>query len=153
MPLKLTANLLQDRYSWTESHYLLNFSSVPSVGVGPTPLDAVVGSYSTLRTATLGNFAVVDSIRVSEVPANRLVEDFFTTSSVSPPVWPADPTNDVYSSDRAYSAVLVRMLGSIGDKNWYFAGVPDSTIQTVPSNRRGIALGGSPGWLGGSPRS
>jgi len=148
MPLKLTANLLQDRYSWTESHYLLNFSALPPVGiVGPTPLDAVVGSYSTLRTATLGNYAVVDSIRVSEVPANRLVADYFTTYSVSPPVWPADPTGDVYSSDRAYSAVLVRMLGSIGNKNWFLAGVPDSTIQTGPLNRRGISLGGSPGWL------
>ena len=96
MPLKLTMFMGQDKYSWSETHYAPNNSSFGSLNLAALALIE-------LRAQCLGTMPTFWEARMSEVPANRVVEDVNISGGGISGVWPADPTNLVYDSERAYS--------------------------------------------------
>ncbi len=124
--VKVTMFMQQGKYTWSEAHYLLNYFDFPS---------ALAPAYGmcTLRAKCLGNNAALVGCRLSLAPSNRQVYDLNPQVWPAHGSWPSDPGGGNYSSDLAYSALLVKVLGVTSSKNLYFAGVPDNVILTDPS--------------------
>lgn len=133
MTVKATIFMGQDKYSWSEAHYFLPTNDFLAAE-GPTL------SLVEARARCLGRNAQVLGARLSHVPANRQVKDADISGGGISGTWPADPTNLLYDSDRAYSSLLIRMESATGSKNMYLAGVPDGVIQTVPGDRDGFIV-------------
>lgn len=143
MTVKATFFFTQNRYSWSESHYLTS-TSIPAAA------ESAALTYSTLRTRILGDYARMTGIRISHVdPATRQVFDVDPALFSVFPVWPPDVPQGTYSSDIATTSVLTRMVGaSGGSKNWYIAGCPDVTVETGPNATGNLVQGAPPGWIG-----
>lgn len=132
-PVKVTMFMSQGRYTWSEAHYLLNFFDLVSA-------QAMAYQMANLRALCLGNNAAMVGVRLGLTPSNRQVVDLnpaiFTTSGI----WPADPSGGNYSSDQPYSALLIKVPGTISSKNLYFAGIPDNVVLTSPGFPSGVDM-------------
>lgn len=142
MTVKATFFFQQNRYSWSEAHYLTQYTA-------PADAQNPCIAYANLRTPILGDYAIMVGIRISHVdPATREVFDVDPALFSVAPVWPPDVPPGTYSSDIATTSVLTRMTGAAGgSKNWYVAGCPDVTIETGPTAKLDIVSGSPPGWL------
>lgn len=139
MSLKLTVFFGLDNYSWSEAIYL-------TTGVSPADGVPAAVKYLNARSGLLGTYVTILSARISTFPANRFVADvdpslYYHSTNYSPPP-DNDPTE--FSSDRAYSSLLLRMTGAPYVKRTYLAGIPDSVIGEGPSFVGGYAGDNSP---------
>lgn len=138
MTIKATFHFLSARYTPSETHYN-NLFSTPGLAI-----PACV-AYAALRVPCLGNFAGLIAITISTVPASRLVDSVDSSLWAAAPTWPADPTGDVYSADRPYSSLLVRMAGGGSIRNWWMALCPDALLQTPgQGNAPGVSFASAP---------
>lgn len=138
MPIKVTLFMSAENYSWSEAHYLLTASQFALAQ--PTAIQL-----ANLRAALLGEYATMTTVRMSMVPANRIVQDVpssmfnkgngngFTAALIGQT-----------SSDQPYSALLCRLGSAVGSKNLYISGIPDDVIIVDPAYPSGY----DPGWEG-----
>jgi hypothetical protein len=125
--IKVTLELLQERRAWTEAHYAITAATFADAAAPATNLGI-------LRAACCGNKATLTGIRLSEVPANRVVDDVPFPGPYGG-TWPSDPTNLVYDSAFGNMALLFSMTGLIASataappKHLYLAGLPVETFQ------------------------
>jgi hypothetical protein len=132
--IKVTLFMVQGKFSWSETHYLIN---IPDFVDAIPPATVLAG----LRAALLGNNAALVQVRLSKSPASRQVFDLNPSTWTHTGVWPSDPAGGTYSSDRAYSALMMRISTNLAPgKNLYLAGIPDNVIETGPTIPDGYVL-------------
>lgn len=127
MPLKVTLEMACEGQTWTESHYYLPQAVLPFN-------DPALTDLTNARAALLGNNAFLTGVRVSLVPANRVVTDYFVQTQGLAGTWPPDPTGLIYSASIPNAALLIKMNGGgmtpTPQKSLYLAGPPAATIAT-----------------------
>lgn len=133
MSIRATLLMSAGKYTWSESHYWIGGTTLQ----GSYNAGAALGS---ARAALLGQNARLDNVRMSEDGATRRVQyldpALFDHVSRLPP----DMGDDVYTSDRPNSSVLVRFLSPVGYKLLYLAGIPDGMVVTDPLFPKGIKI-------------
>lgn len=137
MASKVTFYFSTGRYTWSEAH-VMTLSGIP------TAIQAEAIRYANMRVPCLGNAASLEAIRISEIPASRLVDDVDEAAYPHVPTWPADPTGLSYTTDRAYSALLIQLKGGLSDRNFYMSGVPDGLIDNFGDPVKGFSWVGAP---------
>lgn len=142
MTLKATFFFGQGRYTWSESHYMPQYSNLPD-GQG----QAI--QYAGNRVPILGSGATMTGIRLSHVdPPTRDVLDIDQNLFVQVPTWPPDVPLGTYTSEVPVVSMLVRMKATPrGTRNWYIAGCPDVTFATDAPNATGIDFAEPSGWV------
>lgn len=130
MTIKITMIFNAFKFSWAEAHYDLGHTTFN----GAIPIAAEL---ATRRQNLLGNYAVLENVRLSNVPANRLTFDLLRS------FWPGEqvlsttgPSFD-QSTDSPFSSLLLSMNGSTAHKNLYLAGIPDYDVQWSPTSPNG----------------
>ncbi len=140
MTLKFDMIMSCSDQTWSETHYYLQASDLPQT-TGP------FNALAALRQGVLGNYAFVVGYRISEVPANRVVQDE-DWPPVSPITgyWPPSDLNGLYTATLPNVSILVRMTGqpnySAPPKNLYLACPPRAATTVVPPNN--VDLGNLP---------
>jgi hypothetical protein len=138
--LKVTLEMLQGRSSWTESHYYLSGSTIPAA----TP-DFI--ALANARAACLGSGAYLTAIRLSEVPANRIVEDIGVAAPGLTGTWPTPDKKQQYAATLPNVALLMRLQsgqsGAGSSKSIYLACPPTINIGTGLGNTLNVVIDGS----------
>lgn len=145
MTLKYTLGMAAPGYAWTESHYN-SYSGLPSdqtaVNLGQ--------SLAAARVGCLAQACAVTRVRISAVPANRVVWDLFP---------PFIPSKGQFFLGLAFSGVgsyasmipggvlLIDLFASsIGQTRIFLGGVPSGIFQMPGIGNAGYDLAGAPGF-------
>lgn len=129
--LKITMEFVQDKYSWTESHWYLTTSLNPPLQLGVPQAQALAA----VRVPLLGNGCALQRVRISQFPANRQVLDVLSPYIATVPTWPPDPSPNgtTYTASRAFTALLAILEDVNGDfRNYYVGGVPGALAHAAP---------------------
>lgn len=155
MAVKVTAFFNQDKYAWSEIHYL-NVAFSAELEGNPT-----VSQYLQLRANCLGLGASLNNCRVSSVPGDQFVADSIFAQNLVPHFFTPNPILGLpptpltvgnapfyYFAQRAPLCVMTRLISRDGGhRNYYMAGAPAGIFRTVPGTQNGIDLTQPSQWV------
>lgn len=138
MAIKTTIVMSQGFYTWTESHYQRNTSTLtPDFGSGTSPSTNNAIALANARAALLGQGASIVRLRNSDttLPRSSQVVPQNDYQNAGPYVGVAG--SDTLWSQDPNSVVLMHAssLGFVYNKNWYLSGIPDGVIDTEPTTQ------------------
>lgn len=133
MTMKVDLNMNLGRASWTETHYYLASSDFLTAA-------AAAATLANARSQLLGVGATMGPLRISDVPANRNVDDVQYNHGTGS--WPADPTGLLYAAQHPNVALLVRLQGPTQNKLLYLGGCPNKIFNQPGGSVPGVTFDG-----------
>jgi hypothetical protein len=131
MPLKVDIQMASCGQTWSEAHYYLAASSVP------TDTSPMIDLCS-FRAGCLGANASVTGAEISDVPGNRLVESLFFPNGGKVSKFLADEVEDLQNSATPNNSLLINMTSSPAlqgpNKKLYLSAPPQGMITTLGGN-------------------
>jgi hypothetical protein len=146
--VKVTYQFAAVGYRWSETHYLPGFNFTPGA-LGPQQAAAAPAiALGSLRSALLGYGAALFNIRLSAVPANRIVADIPLPGGATGK-WQSfenSSQNDDWT-DFPDTAVMMQFMSAAGQKRMWLAGIPDFVCQDSAAGQPfSYNGGGNPQW-------
>jgi hypothetical protein len=145
MAIKTTLVMSQGYFTWTESHYQRNTSSLFGNGSGVnSPASQQAIQLANARSQLLGKGAAIVRVRNSDTTIPRSAFDLPDNSYTAIGPFVGVVGQDTLWAEFADTSLLMRAYSPAFaySKNFYLAGLPDGLFDTEPPNPDGLE------WLG-----